>query len=123
VLVAASAGTGTQEFRYVVLPNVSRQNRSARITIAGATHRIDQRGDDDDDDDDDEIRVEGAVAGLSGACPALRFAVAGSTITTSERTEFRKGPCKDVANGVEVEVRGSRRIDGTIAAERVELKK
>ena len=116
VLMSTSAGTGTQEFRYVVLPNVSLQNRTARITIAGSTHRIDQRG-------LEEAKVSGDVADVSGTCPALRFTVRGTVVTTSSATEFRKGPCQDVTAGREVAVEGGRQIDGSIAAERVELKK
>ena len=116
VLMSATAGTGTQEFTYVVLPNVSLQNRTARITIAGLTYRIEQRG-------LEEAKVSGDVSDVSGSCPSLRFTVRGTVVTTSSSTEFRKGPCHDVTAGREVAVEGSRQIDGSIAAEKVELKK
>jgi hypothetical protein len=111
-----SNGEGTQEFRYVVLPNVSLQNRTARITIAGQSHRIEQRG-------LEEAKVSGDVSEVTGSCPALRFTVRGTVVTTSSTTEFRKGPCHDVTPGREVAVEGARQVDGSIAADKVELKK
>jgi hypothetical protein len=109
-----------------VLPNLSRQNRDARISVAGSTHRITQRGldndDDDDDDDDDEVKVSGDVTGISGTCPNLRFTVRGTAVITSSSTEFRRGSCQDVRAGRAVEVDGIRLSDGAIAALRVELR-
>ena len=123
VQVSAS-GSGNGEVRYLVLPNISRQNRETRITVAGSSHRITQKGaeDDDDDDDDDTVKVNGILSGLSGSCPNLRFTVSGTVVTTSGRTEFRKGSCRDVTAGREVEAEGERQPDGAIAARRVELK-
>ena len=114
----SSSGTGPQEVRYFVLPNLSRQNRDARIAVAGSTHRITQRG-----LEGDTVKVSGDVSGLSGTCPNLRFTVRGSTVITSSSTEIRRGPCSDIAPGREVEVEGTRMGDGTIAAQKVELKK
>jgi hypothetical protein len=125
---AARAGNG--EVSYIVLPNLTRQNREATITVTGATHKVSQRGlsgeddDDDDDDDDDErdVEVRGAVSGLSGTCPNLTFVVRGTLIRTNNNTEFRKGSCGELENRMDVEVRGRRQSDGSIVARRVELK-
>jgi hypothetical protein len=77
--------------------------------------------DDDDDDDDGGVRVSGRVEGLSGSCPALRFTVRGSVVVTSAQTDFRRGRCRDVRNGLDVTVDGTRRSDDSIEARRVEL--
>jgi hypothetical protein len=61
------------------------------------------------------------VSGLSGSCPALRFAVDGRRVAASSSTRFRRGNCDDVENGVDVEVEGELRPDGIVYASRVEL--
>lgn len=58
---------------------------------------------------------------LSGACPALTFQVSGLTVYTSAATEFKKGPCKDVQNGMAVVVEGRRMSDGRVRGDKVEL--
>ena len=118
VLSGSASGTGTQEVRYLVLSNLARQNRDARITIAGSNHRVTQRGLDGED-----AKVSGDASGVSGTCPNLRFTVRSTTVVTSSSTEFRRGPCSDVTAGREVAVEGIRLGDGTIAADKVELKK
>lgn len=114
-----AAGTGSTEVGYLVLPNISMQDREARITVAGSTHRITQRG----LDEGEEVKVRGVVSGVSGVCPNLRFTVRGVTVATSGSTEFRNGQCSEIRDGREVEAEGRRQGDGVIAAQRVELKK
>jgi len=41
------------------------------------------------------------------------------TVQTSSATEFKKAPCKDFKNGVSVDVSGTLRIDGVVAASTV----
>jgi hypothetical protein len=118
VLSGSTNGIGPQEVRYLVLPNLARENRDARVTVAGSTHRVTQRG-----LDGEEAKVSGDASGVSGTCPNLRFTVRSTTVITSSSTEFRKGPCSDITAGREVAVEGTRLGDGTIAADKVELKK
>jgi hypothetical protein len=44
-------------------------------------------------------------------------------VDTNGSTEFAKGPCKRVANGMNVDIVGERRSNGTVYAQRVELEK
>ena len=110
---------------------------SARLTLAGVTAsqeiRIEvrlngnsarlesERRDRRDDDDDDDEELEGAVSGLSGACPSLTFTVAGRTVRTSSTTVFEDSSCARIRNNVRVEVKGMTAADGTFTATRVEL--
>src|SRR4051812_11822679 len=74
------------------------------------------------DDDHDEAEVNGAVSGLRGACPAITFTVASTTVVTSAATEFKDTTCAAVVNGTTVEAKGSR-SGSTLTAKRVEKKK
>jgi hypothetical protein len=116
---------------YRVSANGSSDSRSATLSIANRTFRVDQEGakkdrpdDDDDDDDDDDgrkVEVEGRIVSLSGSCPSLSFTVGGQRVVTDGSTEFKDGNCRDIRNGVEVKVKGERRGSGPIRAERVEI--
>ncbi|MBM3908703.1 MAG: hypothetical protein FJ363_11605 [Gemmatimonadetes bacterium] len=44
------------------------------------------------------VVTEGTVSGLSGACPAITFTVAGKTFTTDAQTRFGDGGCAAVKN-------------------------
>ena len=77
---------------------------------------------DDDHGDHGEAELTGAVSGRSGACPALTFTVASTTVVTSAATEFKDTTCTAIANGDRVEVKGTR-SGGTVTAKRVEKKK
>ena len=106
--------TASQEIRIEVRLN----GNSARLE----SERRDRRDDDDDDDDDDEDdELEGAVSGLTGACPSLTFTVAGRTVRTSSATVFEDSSCVHIRNNVRVEVKGMTAADGTFTATRVEL--
>lgn len=100
--------TASQEIRIEVRLN----GNSARIE---SEHR--ERHDDDDDEDDE---LEGAVSGLTGSCPELRFAVAGRMVKTTSATVFKDITCAGLANNRRVEVRGMTAADGTLTATRVE---
>jgi len=74
------------------------------------------------DDDHDEAEVNGSVSGLRGACPAITFTVASTTVVTSAATEFKDTTCAAVVNGTTVEAKGTR-SGTTLTAKRVEKKK
>jgi hypothetical protein len=61
------------------------------------------------------------VSVLTGSCPALRFSVSGSIVTTNSQTSFRRGNCSHVVNGLGVEVTGQRLPDNSILATVVSL--
>jgi hypothetical protein len=67
----------------------------------------------------EEVRVRGAIAGLSGACPVRSFSVNGAAVVTSAATRFDDVPCAGLQNGNAVEVRGGLQANGTILASRV----
>lgn len=66
------------------------------------------------------VEVEGAVAGLTGTCPALTFTVGGTPVVTEGATFFKEGSCDSLQNGAHVEVKG-RRVDNRIVAAVVEV--
>src|SRR5256885_2216635 len=75
------------------------------------------------DDHGGGVELNGAVAGKAGTCPALSFSVGAAKVVTSNRTEFKDVTCGALANNDQVEVKGSRRTDGTVDATRVEKKR
>lgn len=77
----------------------------------------------DDDAPDGEFEIEGALSGLSGTCPAVRFGVNGFQIVTSGATEFKNGGCSALKNGDKVKVEGVRQANGTVLATEVERRR
>ena len=63
--------------------------------------------------------LDGSVASLSGTCPALTFIVRDTTVKTNGTTQFASGSCSRIANGVRIEVDGTRQPDGLIVATKV----
>jgi hypothetical protein len=109
-----ASGSGDGEIRYSVAENFTTSGRLATITVATAVYRIAQAR-------AEEIRFEGAISGISGSCPNLRFTVAGRIVTTDGETDFDDGSCSGARNGDDVQVRGFRQPDGTVRARRVEF--
>jgi uncharacterized protein DUF5666 len=66
------------------------------------------------------MEVDGAVTGLSGSCPELSFTVSGIQVVTDRDTDFKKLACREIRPGLEVKVKGKKRTDGVILAEKVE---
>lgn len=77
----------------------------------------------EDDAAGGEVEIEGALGGLSGTCPAVRFGVNGFQIATNGATEFKNGGCSALKNGDKVKVEGVRQASGTILATEVERKR
>jgi hypothetical protein len=73
----------------------------------------------DDDAPGGEFEIEGALGGLHGTCPAVRFSVNGFSITTSASTTFEDVVCTALRSGNKVNVKGIRQADGSVAATRV----
>ena len=63
------------------------------------------------------------MSGLSGTCPALSFTAGGYRVVTDDNTEFTKGPCKRLSNGMRIDLAGERQSSGTVYARRIELEK
>jgi Domain of unknown function (DUF5666) len=63
------------------------------------------------------------VSGLSGTCPALSFTAGRYVVVTDSNTEFTKGPCKRLSNGMQIDLAGELQSSGTVYARRIELEK
>ena len=119
------SGSGTDAT--ITLTGVSATDRiTIIISLNGSGARVesedrDRDDEDDDSDDDNDNEVKGIVSNLGGSCPALTFAVQGTTVQTNSATKFKDGPCSRLANGRRVEAEGRRQTNGTILATEVEL--
>ncbi len=67
--------------------------------------------------------ASGKVAGLSGTCPTIQFTLGTTTVTTSSSTQFSGGTCSQITAGTEVEVKGAKQTNGSIAASSVKIEK
>lgn len=79
----------------------------------------DSEDDDSEDDDSDEFEARGAVAGLSGTCPAIAFTLNGTSIRATSSTEFKQIGCAAIANGTQIKVEGDRQTDGSVIAREI----
>ena len=90
----------------------------------GNGNGTDDNGDNDDNDDNggnpgaQEVEFTGTVSSLGGACPALTFAAAGRSVTTTSSTNFRT-ECSAIHNGLNVEVKGTATGNGPVTATRI----
>lgn len=115
------SGSGTDAT--ITLTGVSANDRiTITVSLNGRGAQVEsEERDHDDDNDEDENEVEGIVSNLGGSCPTLTFTVQRSTVKTNSATRFEHGPCTGIADGVRVDVEGTRQIDGTILATEVEF--
>jgi hypothetical protein len=70
-----------------------------------------------------DVELDGRAQALSGACPNMRFTLAGTLVTTNKDTKFRRGSCDDLESGDRVDVKGRRQPDGSVLAKELELKR
>jgi len=63
------------------------------------------------------IELDGDIKKLTGQCAAATFELEGKVVYTTAATEFKSGPCKNLKNGEEVEVRGFLMSDGRVRAD------
>ncbi|MDP6580016.1 MAG: DUF5666 domain-containing protein, partial [Vicinamibacterales bacterium] len=66
------------------------------------------------------VSVRGNILDLTGACPAVGFAINSTPVATSTTTVFTGGACADLLEGVSVEATG-RLVAGTLGAESITL--
>src|SRR5436190_851798 len=71
----------------------------------------------------DEVEGEGRVTSLvdGTSCPTLQFMVEGIRVSTTGATRFEDGSCGDILLGVKIEAKGTRQLDGSIVASRIEI--
>jgi len=113
-ITSGASGTGDGRVAYAVAPNTSGDDREATLTIAGLTVTISQDG-----VPPQPIRLDGEAGSVQGSCPNLTFRLEGRTVRTNQQTDFRRGPCRDLRNGADIEVDGLLRTDGSVDATRV----
>ena len=69
----------------------------------------------------ESVTMSGVVSDAGGTCPNATFKFGSVAIAVNSSTQFVKGSCGDVKNGVEAEVKGLRRTDGSILATMVKF--
>lgn len=67
----------------------------------------------------DEATIDGTLMNLNGACPERSFTVNGQRARTLLTTRFDDIACATLQAGMQVELRGVRRADGSLLATRV----
>lgn len=74
----------------------------------------------DDGDTDTEMEVEGALSGLTKACPSATFAVNSVSVYTNGATIYSGGlSCATLKEGDKVEVKGTKQPDGRLLASQI----
>jgi hypothetical protein len=68
------------------------------------------------------VEIEGAVATVTGTCPAKTVTVGTQTFTTSESTTYKGGTCADVIALALIEVRATTQATGTLVATSIKVK-
>lgn len=116
IKLANTTGVGNGEVRYTVDRNTGAA-REGTIRVAGQTHRVEQEG-----AASSRLTFTGQVSSLSGACTEFRFSVEGRQVITNGQTQFSGGPCRDLQNGIEVEVEGDVQGGGVVLAVRINLR-
>lgn len=69
----------------------------------------------------DKVNTSGTVANLGGACPNRTFRIGSQRVAVNDSTIFVHGGCGDLVNGMDVDVKGLRRPDGSILGTQVKL--
>lgn len=124
-IVGRDAGAGPDRVRVSAEANDSVMPRNGAVRIAGQTLTVRQAGQSPPPPPPPptgEVRLEGRVSSVGGACPNLTFRVEGRTIRTSADTHFIRD-CDEVRNDVTVDVRGETGPSGIVLASRVQVKK
>ena len=69
-----------------------------------------------------EAEIEETISGLSAlsGCPVVTFMIGTTKVTTSAATTFDDLTCATLANGALVEIHGTKQLDGSILATKVE---
>jgi uncharacterized protein DUF5666 len=65
--------------------------------------------------------LRGVVAGKTGVCPSITFAVNGTPVRTAGGTEYENTTCQTLANGNLVKVEGQPLGSGAVLAREIEL--
>lgn len=111
VITDGATGTGEGRVRFSVLPTTSVTSRTGTLMVAGTTVTVEQEG-----LLGALLSIEGTIAGLTGICPVLNFAILDQLVRTDGGTTFTGGSCSSLENGREVDVEGTVQGDGALLA-------
>jgi hypothetical protein len=67
------------------------------------------------------VDTTGGISTLAGRCPNVMFTVNGKTIITTSGTTYSRGSCSSLANGKQVQVRGTTQANGMVAAQSISV--
>jgi len=67
-----------------------------------------------------EVELKGTITLLRPPCPSVTIMIGSTKVTTDAGTKFEESPCTALRNGDAVEVKGTKRTDGSVFASRVE---
>jgi hypothetical protein len=70
----------------------------------------------------DRVTVTGEVSDVDGVCPDLTFKFGSLGVAVNGSTIFVQGTCGDLTGGATIEVKGLRRVDGSVLATMVKFK-
>src|SRR6185295_4540020 len=69
-----------------------------------------------------KVDFEGSVSSVSGVCPNVTISVRGMTIVVDGSTDFKKGDCRDLRQGRDIEGSGTPQSNGTIKATEIRVR-
>jgi len=69
----------------------------------------------------EKVQVSGTATDFGGTCPNRTFKIGSQAVAVNDSTIFVHGGCSDLANDVNVDVKGLRRPDGSILATQLKL--
>jgi len=119
VIEKGESGTGDGMVEFEVAANVGAA-RTGTLVVAGQTVTIEQAalvG-------EIGVTVQGDIANLQGACPAVTFALGSDSLLTTVATVYKTGSCGKLKNGVSIRVTGLRApVGGTITITEIEFTK
>jgi hypothetical protein len=109
---SSSNGPGSGRAAYAVDPNTRLGTRTGVIMVAGQGFTVTQDG---------EASIAGRVESVSGSCPNKRFTVHAQRMRTTSSTDYERGDCGGLRNGVMVRVKGIIGSDGVLTAIEVDF--
>ena len=68
------------------------------------------------------VDFEGTVRSFAGSCPTVTFTIGQARVYVTSKTDFKKGACRDLSNGRDVDVEGMLMTDGRVRADKITLK-
>jgi hypothetical protein len=110
--VSGGSDTGPGTVTITVTENGG-PSRTATLQVAGVTITVTQAA------PRLSVRLSGRASNVSGTCPDVDFVVSNTAVVTSRQTNFSRGPCRDLRNGVDVVVEGTQEPGRPVDASRV----